>query len=175
MNMEKGSSTQIIIALIGSVGVLGGALLANWDKVFPHSKTNTMPPISQDAPKKEAVKVSTPLTETTVTKTEPTVAKRIVTPTLFSGQFTGFSTEGFEQNFAQASLNRNGNQVNGKFIINDNVGRINGTITGNRLHYSWNNAGYSGQGVLVQIGRQITGTWGYGNANSGAGQTQMQQ
>lgn len=27
--------TQIIIAIIGVVGVLGGAIFANWDKIFP--------------------------------------------------------------------------------------------------------------------------------------------
>jgi hypothetical protein len=33
-NKEGGSNTQIIIAIIGLIGVLGGALLANWDKIF---------------------------------------------------------------------------------------------------------------------------------------------
>ncbi len=175
MDMEKGSSTQIIVALIGVIGMLGGALFANWDKVFPHKQANVITSISQDAQKKEVVKGSAPLTQSIIAKTEPTVTKEIVEPSFFSGQFTGFSTEGFERNFAQASLSRNGKQVNGSFKINDNIGRINGMVNGNTLHYSWNNAGYSGHGVLVQIGRQITGTWGYGSANSGAGQTQMQQ
>ena len=37
---ESGSKTQIIIAIIGLIGVLCGALFANWDKVFPPNKTS---------------------------------------------------------------------------------------------------------------------------------------
>jgi len=39
----KSHRTEIIVALIALVGVLGGALLANWDKVFPPSKPDPAP------------------------------------------------------------------------------------------------------------------------------------
>jgi hypothetical protein len=39
---SKSYRVQIIVAVIGLVGVLGGALIANWDKVFD-SKTNDRP------------------------------------------------------------------------------------------------------------------------------------
>jgi hypothetical protein len=40
MGMElTNSKTQIIIAIIGLVGVLGGALFANWEKVFPRERS----------------------------------------------------------------------------------------------------------------------------------------
>jgi hypothetical protein len=41
---QKSHRTQIIIALISLVAALGGALLANWDKVFPHSNERVADP-----------------------------------------------------------------------------------------------------------------------------------
>jgi len=34
----RGANVQIVVAIIGVIGVLGGALLANWDKIFPPNK-----------------------------------------------------------------------------------------------------------------------------------------
>ncbi|MDJ0731636.1 MAG: hypothetical protein QNJ33_16765 [Crocosphaera sp.] len=34
---NSGNQTQIIVALIGLVGVVSPALLSNWDKIFPVS------------------------------------------------------------------------------------------------------------------------------------------
>jgi hypothetical protein len=31
---KQTSRTQIIVAIIGLLGVLGGAMIANWDKIF---------------------------------------------------------------------------------------------------------------------------------------------
>lgn len=44
---EPGSKTQITIAIIGLIGVLFGALFANWDKIFPADKTS--PPVLSDS------------------------------------------------------------------------------------------------------------------------------
>ena len=41
--------TQIIIAVIGLAGVLGGALFANWDKVFPSAPQTVAPPSTPPA------------------------------------------------------------------------------------------------------------------------------
>jgi GUN4-like len=43
MSTKNQNSKDIIIAVIGVVGVLGGALLANWDKVF--QKAASTPPV----------------------------------------------------------------------------------------------------------------------------------
>ena len=39
---SKNSKTQIIVAIIGLIGILGGALFANWQKVFPPEPTQVM-------------------------------------------------------------------------------------------------------------------------------------
>jgi len=37
-NSDKGNpTTPILVAVLGLIGVLGGALIANWDKVFPRT------------------------------------------------------------------------------------------------------------------------------------------
>jgi hypothetical protein len=33
--MSSENSTKIVIAIIGLIGIIGGALFANWDKIFP--------------------------------------------------------------------------------------------------------------------------------------------
>jgi len=40
----NGSKTQIIVAALTLIGVLGGALLANWDKLFPQNQGATPMP-----------------------------------------------------------------------------------------------------------------------------------
>src|SRR5262249_5477931 len=40
----NGSKTQIIVAVITLIGVLGGALFANWDKLFPQNQGATPKP-----------------------------------------------------------------------------------------------------------------------------------
>jgi hypothetical protein len=39
----SGTSVQVVVALISLAGVLGGALFANWDKIFQLSKTSPPP------------------------------------------------------------------------------------------------------------------------------------
>jgi hypothetical protein len=40
---EKGPKTEITIAVIGLIGVLGAAVIANWQKIFPNGNTNNNP------------------------------------------------------------------------------------------------------------------------------------
>jgi len=42
----SGSKTQIIVAVIALIGVIGGALITNWDKLYPHNQA----PASKPAP-----------------------------------------------------------------------------------------------------------------------------
>lgn len=45
-------TTQMVVAVIGLVGVLGGALTTNWDKLSPHAEPQVVPaPAKADAPK----------------------------------------------------------------------------------------------------------------------------
>jgi len=43
----NGSKTQIIVAVIALTGVIGGALIANWDKLFPRNRPPAPTPIPQ--------------------------------------------------------------------------------------------------------------------------------
>ncbi len=49
----NGNKTQIIVAVITLIGVLGGALIGNWDKLFPR---NQEPPPTQVSPPKNEEK-----------------------------------------------------------------------------------------------------------------------
>ncbi|HEU0174042.1 MAG TPA: hypothetical protein VFV58_07240 [Blastocatellia bacterium] len=39
-----GSKTQVIVAVITLIGVIGGALITNWDKLFPNNQAPTTGP-----------------------------------------------------------------------------------------------------------------------------------
>jgi hypothetical protein len=64
-NSDKGGhTTQVVVAVIGLVGVLGGALIANWDKLFPRVQSQVAPvpeksdfpkPSRSDAPRRSSV------------------------------------------------------------------------------------------------------------------------
>lgn len=43
---EKGPKTEITIAVIGLTGVLGAALIANWQKIFPDNNKNNSPVVN---------------------------------------------------------------------------------------------------------------------------------
>ena len=45
-SMSSENRTKVLIAIIGLIGILGGALFANWDKVFPP----LLPPSPEPAP-----------------------------------------------------------------------------------------------------------------------------
>ena len=47
---EHGTRVQIIVAVLGLIGVLGGALIANWDKIFPPIKLPATPTSAQTTP-----------------------------------------------------------------------------------------------------------------------------
>src|SRR5262245_25775252 len=39
-----GSKTQIIVAVMALIGVIGGAVITNWDKLFPRHQAPPKPP-----------------------------------------------------------------------------------------------------------------------------------
>jgi hypothetical protein len=65
MNRNK---TRIIVAVLGLIGVLGGALFANWDKVFPQNQSLAPKPTLENDkksphPSPSSSDVPTPATE----------------------------------------------------------------------------------------------------------------
>jgi hypothetical protein len=82
MNDEKGThNTQIIIAIIGVVGILGGAVIANWDKIFPppvtdNSSVSDRLELPSDPISEPATRIVEPLsTEQALTRAEEMTAK----------------------------------------------------------------------------------------------------
>lgn len=59
----SGGSTQIIVATIGVVGVIGAALFANWDKIFRHPPSTPAAAVvaSQVDPGPQAAKAADPV------------------------------------------------------------------------------------------------------------------
>jgi hypothetical protein len=57
------SRVQIVVAIIGLLGVLGGAVIANWDKIVPPSKNGPLREmqVRVDAPMSVEVGASTPI------------------------------------------------------------------------------------------------------------------
>jgi hypothetical protein len=64
-NPDKSNTTiQVLVAVLGLVGVLGGALIANWDKVFSrvepqvapvHDKSDSPKPSHSDPPHRSSI------------------------------------------------------------------------------------------------------------------------
>src|SRR5262249_6560321 len=46
----NGSKTQIILGVLTLIGVLGGALFANWDKLFHQPSPKPTPPVEKKSP-----------------------------------------------------------------------------------------------------------------------------
>ena len=50
---QTSNRITIFIAILGLIGTLGAALLANWDKVFPQTSGRNQPEMSSAVPTKE--------------------------------------------------------------------------------------------------------------------------
>jgi hypothetical protein len=74
--MQAESKTQIMVAVIGLSGVLGGALFANWDKVF-----KSLPAQAQSSPPAASSLTSTPLVSPSTAAT-PAPATPVATPSV---------------------------------------------------------------------------------------------
>lgn len=73
---ESGSKTQIVIAVIGLIGVLGAALLTNWDRIFPHK---TPPSVAPGEPAIGSPKVIATSPANGATDVDPSLSKIAVT------------------------------------------------------------------------------------------------
>ncbi|RDH82152.1 MAG: hypothetical protein DIZ78_17200 [endosymbiont of Escarpia spicata] len=179
---NKGGNTQIIVALIGLAGILGGGVIANWDKIFPpaqQSRTMVVEPIKPQVsqPKVEPQPVAQPTRNDPVTYLAkiPRKPDPPPVPKLFHGSYTGIMTEGSESISIQFTLQHTGNRVTGSYSGGAENGKLQGTVNGNILTYNWQAGEYSGRGITVAEGDRIVGTWGYGDAISGAGETIAQK
>jgi len=60
--------------------------------------------------------------------------------------------------------------VTGWYSFGLGIGRIEGKVAGDRLHFAWEWAGNHGRGVLRASGvNAFGGTWGYRESADGAG------
>ena len=145
---------QIIIAIIGLIGTIAAALIANWDKIFSRSEKpvieTRLSPDDQTAP---------------IPKVNPPPPPQ---PQL-TGTYTGYSIEGATRYPIRITLQRTGNRVTGSYVQAGQRGTVRGTVTGNKLRYEWILGGYQGQGVSIIDSSQISGTWGYGNSVDNGG------
>jgi hypothetical protein len=57
---ENGPKTTIVVALISVIGVLGAAVITNWDKVMPNSTPREQPSSRVKPPPQEPASVSIP-------------------------------------------------------------------------------------------------------------------
>jgi hypothetical protein len=90
----------------------------------------------------------------------------------FQGRYAGSMTQ--ESDPApiplEVEFQRNGSQVRGLYTFGLGIGRIEGTVAGNRLDFAWEWAGNYGRGVLYAgDSDSFEGTWGYREASEGAG------
>ncbi|RLJ19593.1 hypothetical protein DJ031_08065 [bacterium endosymbiont of Escarpia laminata] len=177
---NKGGKTQIIVALIGLAGILGGGVIANWDKIFPPAQQSQTVVVEPLKPQVSQPKVD-PQPVVQPEKTAPVVYRAAKTPApppvpkLFHGSYTGIMTEGSESISVQFTLQQTGNRVTGSYSGGADNGKLQGIVKNNILTYDWQAGMYAGRGITVANGDQIIGTWGYGSATEGAGETIAQK
>ena len=77
----------------------------------------------------------------------------------------------WKTNLVDLSLTQSGNNVTGSY--EHAGGKLKGTITGNRLDYTWTETnGKKGKGyfIISDEGKSISGRYGYNDDNSGGGE-----
>lgn len=92
--------------------------------------------------------------------------------TAFNGHYVGYFTQAPNpgQIPVELVLERSGDRVSGWYSFGLGIGRIEGSIAGSRLDFDWEWANNYGRGVLhAADARSFRGTWGYREANRGAG------
>ena len=90
---NKGHRTQITIALIGLAGVLGGALIANWDKVFSPEAIPTQT-ITKSVDRANAPPADPTTTNIPSDQTASHPGATVQDDPVLTGTYVGISTEG---------------------------------------------------------------------------------
>ena len=150
-DQSNGGLTQIIVAVIGVVGVVAAALFANWDKIFPDDRTvpkeagavveprpaEARPPVVvNDVPaqsgKGDAVSPTKPSADPQ-TSTAPVAALPDLAGDWHDGD--GYTYAVSQHGGAIDYIQRQ----NGA-----NVGTGTGTLIGHTMHYTWEGGGNKG-------------------------------
>ena len=88
----------------------------------------------------------------------------------FSGVFDGSIFDGGQNGTAaQVKFVRNGQWVQGSYLLGGICGSIRGELTRDGLEFSWQRAGNSGRGTASQIADRVSGTFGLGEDAKGGG------
>lgn len=94
----------------------------------------------------------------------------------FQGRYVGTSVQHSEPRQSNPIVivfpRRGGNRVTGLYSFGLGQGTIEGTLTGDTLHYEWTWAGNDGRGILraSQNGATFSGTWGYRESSDNGGE-----
>ncbi len=137
---DKSYRAQIIIALIGLTGIIGGALITSWDKIFPPGQ-ETPPAVSDMQP---AAPSDKPVKQVP-SSVRPSVPAPI-RQNYFHGTYVGTTTEGLEEFYFKTTFVREGNYVTGSYILGTSMGTCQGKVVVDTFYYQWQSAVISVEG-----------------------------
>jgi hypothetical protein len=178
--MQGENKTQILVAVIGLLGVLGGAVFGNWDKIFKSSAAQVqsssptaspLPSTPSVAPATVVIPVPTPSVVPTskqkIVPTKPVADPNIGVPTLNIGGFW------VDQNGISYEITQNDPGHFELVVTDGNITTYgSGTITGRNIRLEYQNQDGStgfGTGVISADASIIRATMN----DSGSGQFQI--
>ena len=178
--MQAENKTQILVAVIGLLGVLGGALFGNWDKIFKSSpaQVQSSSPTASPLPSIPSVAPPTVVTPVATPSVVPTSKQKIVPTTPSADLNVGVSIldiDGFwvDQNAISYEIIQNDPGHFELIVTDGNITTYgSGTITGYNIRFEYQNQDGStgfGTGVISANEAMIRATMN----DSGSGQFQI--
>jgi hypothetical protein len=166
--MQAENKTQVLVAVIGLLGVLGGGLFANWDKIFKSSvpvQVQSTTPTVPSVPSTPSVASPTVVKPVATPSVVPTVKQNIVPTKPAADQNVGVSTLDIDGYW----VDQNG--INYQIIQND-PGHFEIIVTdGNTSTYG--SGTISGRNMRFEYQNQ-DGSMGFGAGLISANQTMIQ-
>jgi hypothetical protein len=97
--------------------------------------------------------------------------KRAVPTQPFDGVYDGKISDSSAANPIRAVLQRRGDHVTGFYSYGVSIGRLDGSVEGTLLTFTWREPGRNGSGLMriTADGAQFAGTWGRGDETTGGG------
>jgi hypothetical protein len=178
--MQGENKTQILVAVIGLLGVLGGAVFGNWDKIFksPPAQVQSSSPTASPVPSTPSVAPAAVVTPVATPSVVPT-SKQKTAPTKPPADLNvGVSTldiDGFwvDQNGISYEITQNDPGHFELIVTDGNISTYGGgTITGHNIRFEYQNQDGStgfGTGVISADESIIRATMN----DSGSGQFQI--
>jgi len=84
------------------------------------------------------------------------------------GQLTFDISGNYSSNWGHVTLRQIGNKVVGSYVYQD--GKLEGTLDGNMLRYTWREHDMTGAGIwVIASNGELIGTWGSGNDDLSGG------